>query len=356
MKSPLRLAALSVAIKSAGPRVQLFPAGAFRARDGRPTDAPHWYIDAALAQVLIDEAAQRNTPYCFDYEHQTLHSKTNGKPNPAAGWFTTLEWVEGEGLFAIDVKWTDAARAMIEAEEYCFISPLFNYDTLGNVKRLINAALTNTPALDDMEALLAAASQQLTGENTVDDDELLQQLRWMLNLPLSSTADDIKAELQKLINRLSDNQGTAAASVNLLELLTQQDEQIAALSAQTTDNPDPAKFVPVSVLTSVQQQLAALSQKVTGGEVNGLIQAALSDGRLLPDMQGWAETLGNKDIASLKAFLDKAPKVAALSAMQTGGKSPTDTLDKSGLDADALAVCSVFGHDPKDVAALSQEV
>ncbi|HEP1045421.1 TPA: phage protease [Serratia marcescens] len=354
MKSPLRLAALSVVIENAGPRVQLFPAGAFRAMDGRPDDIPHWYIDAALAQVLIDVAAQRNTPYCFDYEHQTQHCKTNGKPNPAAGWFSRLEWVEGKGLFAVDVEWTEAARAMIEAKEYRFISPLFNYDAQGNVKHFINAALTNTPALDDMEALLAAASQQLTGENTVD--ELLEQLRWMLNLPLSSTEDDIKIELQKLIDRLSDNQGTAAASVNLLELLTQKDERIAALSAQAPSVPDPAKFVPVSVLTAVQQQLADLSQKVTGGEVNGLIQAALSDGRLLPDMQEWAKSLGNKDIDSLKSYLDKAPKVAALNAMQTGGKSPTDVLDKSGLDADALAVCSVFGHDPKDVAALSQEV
>nr|WP_250150795.1 phage protease [Serratia marcescens] len=332
----------------------MFPAGAFRAMDGRPDDIPHWYIDAALAQVLIDVAAQRNTPYCFDYEHQTQHCKTNGKPNPAAGWFSRLEWVEGKGLFAVDVEWTEAARAMIEAKEYRFISPLFNYDAQGNVKHFINAALTNTPALDDMEALLAAASQQLTGENTVD--ELLEQLRWMLNLPLSSTEDDIKIELQKLIDRLSGNQGTAAASVNLLELLTQKDERIAALSAQAPSVPDPAKFVPVSVLTAVQQQLADLSQKVTGGEVNGLIQAALSDGRLLPDMQEWAKSLGNKDIDSLKSYLDKAPKVAALNAMQTGGKSPTDVLDKSGLDADALAVCSVFGHDPKDVAALSQEV
>ena len=354
MKSPLRLAALSVVIENAGPRVQLFPAGAFRAMDGRPDDIPHWYIDAALAQVLIDVAAQRNTPYCFDYEHQTQHCKTNGKPNPAAGWFSRLEWVEGKGLFAVDVEWTEAARAMIEAKEYRFISPLFNYDAQGNVKHFINAALTNTPALDDMEALLAAASQQLTGENTVD--ELLEQLRWMLNLPLSSTEDDIKIELQKLIDRLSGNQGTAAASVNLLELLTQKDERIAALSAQAPSVPDPAKFVPVSVLTAVQQQLADLSQKVTGGEVNGLIQAALSDGRLLPDMQEWAKSLGNKDIDSLKSYLDKAPKVAALNAMQTGGKSPTDVLDKSGLDADALAVCSVFGHDPKDVAALSQEI
>ncbi|NIG88708.1 MAG: hypothetical protein G5703_12690, partial [Serratia symbiotica] len=49
--------------QKAGLRAQLFPAGIFRARDGRPTDAPHWYIDAALAQVLIDVAVQRNTPY-----------------------------------------------------------------------------------------------------------------------------------------------------------------------------------------------------------------------------------------------------------------------------------------------------
>ncbi|NIG88537.1 hypothetical protein M5J15_03860 [Serratia symbiotica] len=54
----------------------------------------------------------------------------------------------------------------------------------------------------------------------------------MLTLPLSSTADDIKAELQKLINRLSNNQCTAAASFSLLELLTQQDDRIVALSAQ----------------------------------------------------------------------------------------------------------------------------
>ncbi|NIG88676.1 MAG: hypothetical protein G5703_12405 [Serratia symbiotica] len=165
-----------------------------------------------------------------------------------------------------------------------------------------------------------------------------------------------KAELQKLINRLSNNQGTAAASVNLLELLTQQDDRIAALSAQVPGVPDPAKFVPVSVLTAVQQQLAALSEKVTGGEVDGLIQAALSDGRLLPDMQEWAKSLGNNDIASLKSYLDKAPKLAALRALQSGGKPPANAQDKTGLDADALAVCSLFGHDPKDVATLSQEI
>ncbi|NIG88536.1 MAG: hypothetical protein G5703_11275 [Serratia symbiotica] len=75
----------------------------------------------------------------------------------------------------------------------------------------------------------------------------------------------------------------------------------------------------MSVLTAVQQQLAALSEKVTGGEVDGHIQAALS-------------------------------------ALQTGGKPPANAQDKTGLDADALAVCSLFGHDPKDVATLSQEI
>ena len=39
--------------------VQLWPAVAFRARDGCPTEVPHWFIDAAVAQRLIAAAAAR---------------------------------------------------------------------------------------------------------------------------------------------------------------------------------------------------------------------------------------------------------------------------------------------------------
>lgn len=355
MKQQPRLAACSIEIKDAGPRVQLFPAGEFRAVDGRPTDAPFWFLDATLANALIAAADARQTPYCFDYEHQSLNTQKNGQPAPAAGWFKTLEWVEGIGLFATDVEWTDAAKSMIEAKEYRFISPLFTYGKDGAVRRLINSALTNTPALDGMDEILAAASQNFEFEGE-PVDEILEQLRWMLNLPLSANADDVKAELEKLIAKLTNGQGTAAASIDLVTFVTsdaQKDEQIAALSAQvqtlTTQSPDPSKFVPLATVEQLQTQMAALTAQINGGQVDGLITAALSDGRLNPAMEDWARDLGKKDLSYLKTYLDKAQPIAALNGLQTNN-APNRPQQREELDADSLAICNAFGNDPKDIA------
>ncbi len=89
--------------------IQLLPAGEFAARDGRPGKGGKWKIDAAIAAALIALAEARTTPFVLDYEHQTLHAERNGQPAPAAGWFKTLEWREGKGLYATDVQWTERA-------------------------------------------------------------------------------------------------------------------------------------------------------------------------------------------------------------------------------------------------------
>ncbi|MEN3257665.1 phage protease [Sodalis endosymbiont of Spalangia cameroni] len=358
MNNTVRLAALTVALESASPRVQLFPAGTFRSQDTRPTDVAHWRLEAPQAQRLIDAAQARQTPYCFDYEHQAIHTRENGQPAPAAGWYSQLEWVEGQGLFAVNVEWTERARTMIAAGEYRFVSPLFQYDRQGNVTCLVNAALTNVPALDGMAALLAAASQQLTGENNVD--ELLEQLRWMLNLPLSATPDEVTVELKKLIDRLSGGQGTAAARVNLLSLLSEKDNQIAALSQQTTTPPDPAAYAPVSVVNELREQVAALGRQLSGNEVTTLLTAALSDGRVLKGAdEDWARRLGEKDVALLREHLATRQPIAALSGLQTGGVPPQGIEARpsplGALDAPALAACHAFGHSAETIATMMKE-
>jgi phage I-like protein len=68
--------------------------------------------------------------------------------------------------------------------------PLFFCTTpTGLVTTLINAALTNTPALDGMDEAMLAAASLLAATSTEDTtmDELLEQLRWFLGLPLSAT-------------------------------------------------------------------------------------------------------------------------------------------------------------------------
>lgn len=383
------IAALSISLTAeATPatRVRIFPAGEFRSNDGRPKECPAWVMNAACAQRLIAAAASKKTDYSFDYEHQTLRAVTNGKPAPASAWFKSLEWVEGDGLYAVDVDWTAAASQMIAAREYRYLSPMFDYHPVtGEVGQLINVALTNLPALEELDEGVIAAASRLAAtsstvpENTAMDEEqiayLLSQLRWILNLPETSTAADIKTELEKIITAISGGQGMAAASVDLLAMLTtaaDRDARIAEQAAQIADLSqrvyDPAKFVPVAALSQMQAQYAQTITESGSQEVEQLITAALSDRRLLPgELETWARDLGQKDPAALKAYLEKAPPMAALNRMQTQevpgapGGTPrsadprNEGKNPAALDPVLVALSQQFGNDPAEMARLMEE-
>ena len=202
------IAACAISVTAAN-EIQLSPIGKFRATDGRPHDVPHWFIDAALAAQIIAEFEARANRAVVDYEHQTLLAAQNGQPAPAAGWFGKLEWRES-GLYDVDVEWTERATQMIEGGEYKYISPVFAYDRkTGKVKRLLHAALTNNPALDGMDAVAASQFQFLNVEK-LNMNELLEQLRWLLNMPVTASAN----------------------------------------------HPDPARFVPIAVMKSLQDEVA----------------------------------------------------------------------------------------------------
>ncbi|HCK2126913.1 TPA: hypothetical protein NY384_005283, partial [Escherichia coli] len=171
--------------------------------------------------------------------------------------------------------------------------------------------------------------------------------------PVTSTAEDIKSELQKVVDMISNGQGTAAASVSLLTLLNQKDEQIASLSANAYD---PTKHIPLTAYEELQGRYAVLAQQSGEAEAGALIQAALSDGRLLPAQEDWAKDYAGRDINGFKSWLENAPKLVALSQTQTGGKppktpSPAPAQIKTGDDVDVdIAICSMMGVDPEDVA------
>lgn len=176
-------------------------------------------------------------------------------------------------------------------------------------------------------------------------DELRERLQWMLNLPVGATVEDIKAQFDKLIEQISNGQGMAAASVDLLALLANQKQQIAALSQQLTQQttePDPTKFVSIDVVNALNSQIAALSQKNMTDEGQTLVQAALTDNRITPAEATWLGSVGKKDVNAVKAYLDGKPVIAALSQTQTSVTKPLAT-QEADLDATALAICSQLG-------------
>ncbi|WP_259304674.1 phage protease [Thermomonas sp. S9] len=193
--------------------VHLIPAGVFSGRDGRGP----YTLDAA---AVLEAFARHGADLPIDYEHQSLTATDKAGPVPAAGWITALDMRE-DGLWA-RVTWTPQAAALLAAREYRYLSPVFMHRQDGAIVELVGAGLTHTPNLH----LRAAAARQLEAHAV---DELLERLIYMLNLPVTATADEVAAELQKLIDRLTAAEAAAQAA---------QSAQPAA--------PDPAQWVPMS--------------------------------------------------------------------------------------------------------------
>lgn len=336
--------------------IMLAPAGKFRARDGRPgTEMPFddWFLDAAAAQAIIARANAAQGDYVIDYEHQTLLAEENGLPAPAAGWFKRLEWREGQGLYAVGVRWTAKASAMIEAGEYRYISPvIWSNKKTGTVVAIEMAALTNYPAIDGHSDLAARAAarfslqhpnQPTPEDSTVDREELIK----LLGLAADASDDAIAAALKAATQAQTD----LAALRTELELKDDKDDAKAAITAlktkaSATAEPDLSQYVPKEVHEETRAQLTALKGQGETAELERLIKEGLDDGRIAG--KATADWLRKQGLTALKAHLDDAPSLAALKGTQTQGKKPEGTdADDGELTEAELAVCKNMGIDPK---------
>ena len=317
-------------------RIQLFPAGEFSARDGRPgtlkgVKAKAWTLTFDDAAAVIARWRQRETPLVVDYEHQTINAAEHGKPAPAAGWIESLE-AGPDGLYAT-VKWTDAARAFIQADEYRYISPVFSFDPeTGAVLELKSAALTNYPALDGMDAVTARAE-----DDPPMKKETLEALRHFFGLAADADEDAALAALKA--------QGDGQT---LTAMLTAAKEAI----------PDPSKYVPAAILTAAQEKNAALAAKVeelegesTLAALTAEIDAALADGRLPKACEAWAKATAKTNPEAIKGYIASAVPVAALTSTQTGGTPPAGAPHTAALTDEEKYAAKAAGISETDFLA-----
>lgn len=330
LKSSIAVAACTSELTTAVPgEILLLPAGVFQARDGRPLGLPGWKLDEEIASRVIAKAAAASGDFVIDYEHQTLHSEDNGQPAPAAGWFKKLDW-RPDGLHA-EVHWTAAAKAHIEAGEYRYISPVFEFDRkTGAVLAVQMAALTNYPALDGHSDLAARAAAKFSNQ----EEEAMDWKKIMAALGL---ADDTSEE-QAL--------AAVAALKAKADSTEAKDSEIAALK-NSAGKVDPALYVPIATFEALKSDVVALRAKLTTDDVAALVKQGLTDGKLLPAQKVWATELGASNIAALKGYLDKTPAIAALKGTQTGGTAPAGA-GEEGLCDEELAVCRHTGISPEE--------
>lgn len=338
--------------------LQVTPANEFTPGDGREMDSPPWNLTAASAQRVIERFHALRNPPVIDYEHQTLNKEKNGQPAPAAGWMRDLRWIEGQGLFAL-AELTTRAKDHVTQGEYKYFSPVFEYsrDT-GTVLAVHMGALTNNPAIHGMEplSLRAAATAAFVPspyppELTVNP--LLKAVLAALGLPETTTEVAACAALTA-IGPITAAKAQAEAARTALGLPADAtgDAVIAACtSLRAAQVPDPAKYVPVSVVEEIKTSLAALTAKQTGAEIDTTVAAGLADGRLLPAQEKWARDLGKTNLAALTGYLATAQPIAALTGTQTQGKPPAGTATGAQLTPAQLAVCSAMGMTSEQFSA-----
>lgn len=297
--------------------LQLFPDGEFAPRDGRLGPDGRWLMNAAIAAKLMADAAERQTPYVIDYEHQTQAAEYNGLPAPAAGFFSQLEYRQGLGLFAVGIDWTDKARAMIESGEYRYCSPVFydfSTDTpdVYGIHTLICAALTNLPALDGMaQAARTKPETKMSLQATT-----INALLAAFGLPDTATDADVTAAIAKA------GEGWNGSAPVTTRLQTAR-ATIADLEARVA-NPDPAKFVPVETMTKMQQQIATLQQAADArakADHEATVEQALTEGRIVPAQKPWALSLSPE---SLSEFLKTTTPTAGQQRQSQQAKANDD--------------------------------
>lgn len=322
-------------------RVMVMPDGYFKSHDGRPFDVPAnaWLLDQAAYELLKSTASTRTNDYHFDYEHQTLHAEENGKPAPASGWFnpSDLEYVPGEGLYALNVRWTHSARAHLKNDEYRFISPVFHYDKqTGRPTKLRHFALTNDPAVDGMDKV-AVLKSALTNTKTNPDngDTPMNAAQKLLSL-LGVTVDGdnvTDADYTQAKTALTALKAKADEADTLTTQLSNANDAVAALKANSPTEVNLAKYVPVETYNALHTEMVALKSTSDNQTVEQEVNKAKQDGRVIASEEEYLTSLGNQQgIAALKAVLDSRSPIASLTAQQTIN-APKLEQNKDGLAA-----------------------
>jgi phage I-like protein len=215
---------------------------------------------------------------------------------------------------------------MIEAGEYAYISPVFPFDKkTGAVQAVVQAALTNFPALDGMAPAMLAAASALFNPTEIPMNELMERLCYLLNLPLTTTTAEMAGELDKLKTMIQGQPAMAATKLGL-------GDYVASLTAQM---PDPAKFVPLTQFEALKAEFNTLKTASLTRDIDGLIAPALADGRLLPAQEAWARELGRTNFAALKTYVDTAEPLTHLRTGQTGNQPPAGA-QGGGADSQTL--------------------
>jgi phage I-like protein len=277
----------------------------------------------------------------LDYEHKSLDPKAPLDERKASGRFTP-EWRDGE-LWASEIAWTKRAAAEIREGERNYFSPVLGHVD-GHVRKLVNCALTNMPALDNIEPLVAASElsdEPPTGSagqakpDAADAAKENDDMKTMLALLGVTTEDDGVAKLNEL-------KGAREERDELVKL-TEADSFEGAKGIISAGKAASTRVKELEVLEEKRAEEARIAK------LDAIIEQGRKDCKLTAAQVEWAK---GQSIESLTTFLEHAPKVVlneddkvAQPKTKSGNGSPADGKKWEDMEPAALHNLAVSDRD-----------
>lgn len=347
MSKKLILSVSSSEINGVPNVVKLLPLGLVKSQKG------DFIVDEESFQRIKNTFKERGIDIVIDYEHQTLEDVQA----PAGGWIKDL--FLQDGAIAAKVEWTPKAEEYLKNKEYKYLSPVVLVRKSDQKAVVLHSvALTNTPAIDGMFAIVNSINIDDFEEGGFEM-EFLKQLAKLLGLDENATEEQIMqaiktniGEVEKLKEELKkkDSSGTETETVankvicGLLGLdakTAKTDDMAAAIMALK----NPANFVPVA-------EFNKLKERLDKKDTEELVTKALKAGKITAAQKEWAEEYALKDPEGFKKFVEKAPQ-----AVPMGELDIEETKHESSkLTETTMTVCKMLGVSKEDLEKYGKDV
>lgn len=319
--------------------VKLLPLGHVHSQKG------DFLVDDESVELIQKQFKNRKVDLVIDYEHQTLKDVQA----PAGGWIEDI--YKGKDAVIAKVRWTDRAKEYLKNLEYRYLSPVVI--TRKSDRRAIalhSAALTNTPAIDGMFALVNSMDLDDFEEDKEDMQMDMKKLAALLGLPESATEEDVEKALaaaRAAMEANKTNEGkpdggsgdtVPVANSVILSMLgldgeAKTEDVAAAIMTLKAGHPD--------------EDIRALKQELEQRAAQELVQTALKAGKITAAQKEWAQSYALNDKEGFKRFAEKAPVVVPVGKLDTPDTKQEPGGKTAGIDRKILKNCGLTEEDVK---------
>lgn len=326
MENQIMYALEGLNVSEAPDEIKILPLGTVHSQKG------DFVVDDESFDLINRHFENRGLDLVIDYEHQTLKDVQA----PAGGWIKKL--VKTKDAIAAQVEWTAKAKQYLENKEYKYLSPVvICRKSDGKAVALHSVALTNTPAIDGMFALVnsidISSPDGAEGGNSME----LKKIVALLGLPADATEADVEKAIQELKKQEKTEEVVANKTImDLLELKGDaKTEDVAAKIMELKGTADKTK----------DEMILELKRRMDERDAEELVTMALKQGKISAAQKAWAKEYALKDAEGFQAFVAKAPAVVPVG--KTGSAGYQKEEEDTELDPKILKNLGVSMEDIK---------